>query len=71
MVEEVRDLAVAGLRADADAVGRDLNQVKANMERIRSGFSQIGHGGGSMRGLMQLGPLLDVLTNSLERWKDR
>ena len=69
MVEEVRDLAVAGLRADAEAVARDLNQVKTDVERIRSGFSQLFRGGGSLRGLMQLGPLLDLVTGTLKRSK--
>jgi hypothetical protein len=71
MVEEVRDLAVAGLRADAEAVGRDLNQVKADVERIRSGFSQLSRGGGSLRSLMQLGPLLDLVTSSIKRSKGK
>jgi len=65
MVEEVRDLAVAGLRADAEAVARDLNQVKTDVERIRSGFSR----GGSLRSLMLLGPLIDVVSSSLKRSK--
>ena len=71
MVEEVRDLAVAGLRADAEAVGRDFDQLKADVKRIRSGFSQLSSGGGSLRGLMQLGPLLGVVSSLLQRSKSK
>ncbi len=69
MVEEVRDLAVAELRADAEAAQRNLSEVTADVQRIRSGFSQAFRGGGSLRGLMQLGPLLDLVTSSLKRSK--
>jgi hypothetical protein len=71
MVEEVRDLAVAGLREDAEAAQRNLNEVTADIQRIRSGFGQAFRGGGSLRGLMQLGPLLDLVTASLKRSKGK
>ena len=67
MAEEVRDLAVAGLREDAESIARDLNQVKADVQRIRSGFSS----GGSLRNLMHLGPLIDLVSNSLKRSKGK
>jgi hypothetical protein len=69
MLEEDRDLAIAGIQADAEAVGRDLNAVKADVQRIRSGLSQMSRGGGSLRGLMQLGPLLGLVSSSLKRSK--
>ena len=69
MVEEIRDLAVTELRADAEAVGRDLNQVKADVQRIRSGFSQMSRGGGGLRGLLQFVPLFDLVSSSFKRSK--
>jgi len=71
MVEEIRDLAVAELRADAETAQRNLKEVVADVQRIRAGFSQIGRGGGSWRSLMQLAPLLDLLTSSLKRSKGK
>jgi hypothetical protein len=71
MAEEVRDLAVAELQTDADAVRANFNEMKADVQRIRSGISGIFGGGGSLRGLMHIGPLLDVVTSSLKRAKGK
>jgi len=67
MAEEVRDLAMQGLKEDAEAFGRDLNQVKADVQRIRSGFSR----GGTIRNLMHLGPLFDVVSSALKHSKNK
>ena len=69
MIEEIRDLAVSELRADAEAVRQSLNEVTADVRKIRSGFGQLFGGGGSLRGLMHLCPMLDLLTSSLKRSK--
>ncbi len=45
VVEEIRDLAVAEIQADAEAVRKKLNDLTQDVQRIRSGFSQIGRGG--------------------------
>lgn len=71
MVEEIRDLAVAEIRSDVDAVRQNINDVTVDVQRIRSGFSQMVRGGGSLRGLLGLGPLLEVLTSSLKRSKGK
>ena len=71
LAEEVRDLAVAALQADADAVRANLNEVKADVHRIRSGISGMFGGSGSLGGLMHIGPLLDVVTSSLKRAKSK
>jgi type VI protein secretion system component VasK len=71
MVEEIRDLAVSELQADAEAVRQNFNEVKADVQRIREGFGGIFSGGGPLRGLMHLGPLMDLLTSSLKRSKKK
>ena len=69
MVEEVRDLAVAELQADAEVVRGNLNAVIEDVQRIRSSFGGLFGSGGPLRGLTQLGSLLDLVTGALRRSK--
>ncbi len=71
MAEEVRDLAIAELQADAEAALANFNEVKADVQRIRSGISAIFGGGGPLRGLLHLGPLLELVTSSLKGLKGK
>ena len=71
VVEETRDIAVAGLQADVEAVRQNLNQVKADVQRIRSGLGGVFQGGGFLRGLLHAGPLIEVLTKSFRRSKGK
>jgi hypothetical protein len=70
-VEEIRDLAVADLQADVDAVQQSLNEFTADVQRIRSGFGRLFQGSGGLGGLMQLGPLVDLVTGWLKRSKGK
>ena len=40
IVEEVRDLASEQIEADIDAVRRDFDRLSADVQRIRTGFTQ-------------------------------
>ena len=40
LVEEVRDLASEQIEADVDAVRRDFDRLSADVQRIRTGFTQ-------------------------------
>jgi hypothetical protein len=71
MAEEVRDLALAELQADVDAIRTNFQEVRTDVERIRSGLGGLFGGGGSLGGLLHLGPLLDLLTSSLKRAKGK
>ena len=71
MVEEIRDLAVSEIQADAEAVRQKLNDVTVDVQRIRSGISGVFGGGGSVRGLMHLGPMFDLLTRTLKSSKGK
>ena len=70
-VEQIRDLAVADLQADAEAVQQSLEEFKTDVQQIRSGFGRIFKGGGALGGLMQLGPLLDLVAGWLKRSKGK
>ena len=70
-VEEIRDLAVSELQADAEAARQKINEMTADVQRIRSGISGVFGGGGPVRGLMRLGPLFDLLTRTLKSSKGK
>ena len=65
--EEVRDLVIQGIHADAQKAAKSLDEVKFSLQRIHSGLNGLMGGGGSMLGLLHLGPLLDLLISSLSR----
>ena len=68
MVHEVRDLAVAELSADVEGVKNEFGQLTDDVKRIRSGFAAI-TGGGPAAGLLSIGPVLGLLTDTLKRHK--
>ena len=70
MAKEIRDLALREMNSDVEKIGNNLNEVKADVQRIRSGFGGLlGGARGSMQGLISLGPLLDLLISSLRKSK--
>ena len=70
MAKEIRDISVSEIDADVDKIRQNLNDVKSDVQRIRSGFGTlIGSGGGAMLGLSSLAPLLELLIGSLRKSK--
>jgi hypothetical protein len=63
--EEVRNLAIEGLYADAEHIVQSLGEIKLSLQRIHTGLHGLLGGKGSMLGLLHLGPLLDLLISSL------
>jgi hypothetical protein len=70
MAKEIRDLALTEINADVDKFRQNLNEVKTDVQRIRSGFGGLlGGGDKSALGLLRLAPLFDVLISSLRKSK--
>ena len=70
MAKELRDLAVSEIDADVDKIRQNLNEVKSDVQRIRSGFGTLISGGaGAMFSLSSLAPLIDLLIGSLRKSK--
>ena len=69
MAEEIRDLAITELAADADQVKQELQQVRAEVTQISGGFRRLLSGDFSQLGLPILNPLIGVLTSSLKNRK--
>ncbi len=69
MAEEIRDLAITELAADADQVKQELQQVRAEVTQISSGFRRLLSGDLSQLGLPNLSPLVGVLASSLKNRK--
>lgn len=65
--EEVRDLVIQGIHDDAQKLSNSLDEVKFSLKRIHTGLNGLMGGGGSMLGLLHLGPLLDLLISSLSK----
>jgi hypothetical protein len=69
MAEEIRDLAVTELSADADQLKQELQQIRAEVTQISSGFRRLLSGDFSQLGLPNLSPLIGVLASSLKNRK--
>ena len=69
MAKEIRDLAVSEINMDVERVYQNLNEVKSDVQRIRSGFGSLLSGGGAMFSLSSLVPLIDLLIGSLRKSK--
>ena len=70
MAKEIRELAITEINSDVEKVGQNLNDLKTDVHRIRSGFSGLmGGGGGSSLSLLNLAPLLDILISALRKSK--
>ncbi len=65
MVQEIRDLALAELSADAEAVRQGLEAATSDLERIRSGIGALT--GGAAAGLGSLTPVVGLLVEALKR----
>ncbi len=69
MAEEIRDLAVTEIAADADELKQELQQIRAEVTQISSGFRRLLGGDLSLLGLPNLSPLIGVLASSLKSRK--
>jgi type VI protein secretion system component VasK len=69
MAEEIRDLAVTEIAADADELKQELQQIRAEVTQISSGFRRLLGGDLSLLGLPNLSPLIGVLASSLKNRK--
>ena len=70
MAKEIRELAVTEISSDVEKFEQNMNGLKTDIHRIRSGFSgMMGGGGGSSFGLLNLAPLLDILISALRKSK--
>ncbi len=68
MVREIREFALAELSADAEGIKQDLNQVKDNVERIRTGLSG---GGGGIASAASLAPIAGMVIGALKRRRNQ
>jgi len=69
MAEEIRDLALTELAADADELKQEVQQVRAEVTQISSGFRKLLSGDLSLLGMPNLSPLIGVLASSLKNRK--
>ena len=68
--KEIRDLAITEINADVDSFRQNLNEVKSDVQRIRSGFGGLlGGGDKSSLGLLSFTPLIELLISSLRKSK--
>jgi len=68
MVQEIRELALAELSADMDAVKEDFVQVKNDLEKIKNGVSSafgMFKSGGA--GVGSVAPILGLITSMLKK----
>ena len=65
MVEEIRELAMAELSADAEGIRQNFASIAKDVKGIQSGFSALGGGLGA--GLTTLGPLVGLLVDMLKK----
>ena len=65
MVEEIRELAMAELSADAEGIRQNFASIAKDVKGIQSGFSALGGGLGA--GLTTLGPLVGLLVDTLKK----
>lgn len=64
MVQEIRELALAELSADAEGVKQSFASIARDVKGIQSSFSTFGVGLGA--GLTSLGPLIGLLVDTLK-----
>lgn len=62
MANEIRDLAVAQISADAQRVIDDVDRIRSDVEQIRTVISSLK--GGDLFSLAALGPLVKLLTGA-------
>lgn len=67
MVQEISDLALTELSADAESVRQSLSKVTADLEHIRSSISALT--GSAAAGLGAVAPLLGLLVEALKHRK--
>ena len=65
IAKEVRDILLDELSADAQSVRDEIGQVRADVQRIRSGFSAFSSG------VPALGSLVELLTRTVGRSKKK
>lgn len=70
MAKEIRSLAINEINKDVDKIKQNFNEVKTDVQRIRSGFGGLlGGGDKSSIGLLSFAPLIEILINSLRKSK--
>jgi hypothetical protein len=67
MIQEIRDLALTELSADAEAVREGINEVTSDLERIRSSVGALTSGAAA--GFGNLAPVLGLLVDALKHKK--
>lgn len=66
MAEEIRELAITELAADADQLKQEVQQVRSDVQGISDGFRRLLSGDLTRLGLPNLSPLVGVLASSLK-----
>jgi hypothetical protein len=71
IVQEIREMALSELSADANQLKEQVGEVTADLRRIRSGVGALtGAGGlGGLGGLVSLGPVVGMLIDALKSRK--
>ena len=64
MVQEIRQLTLAELSADAEGIRQNFASIAKDVKGIQTGFSAIGGGLGA--GLTSFGPLIGLLVDTLK-----
>lgn len=68
MAEEIRELAMDQLSAEAQRITDDLATVKRDVSSMRRALSSVGRG--DILGLAAIGPLVQMLTSALKSHKE-
>lgn len=69
MVRDIRDLAYNELSADFDVARAKVSEVTEDVKRIRSGFSAVTSGSGSIAN--NLAPLLGLLISAVKKGRSK
>ncbi len=69
MAEEIRELAITELAADADQLKQEVQQVRSDVQGISDGFRRLLSGDLTRLGLPNLSPLVGVLASALKSRK--
>jgi len=70
VLEDLRDMALADLEAEAQSVGADLRQVRHEIEGVRQAVSSFAHSPLQALNPQMIAPILTLLLNLLRGKKD-
>lgn len=73
MVQEIREMAMNELAADADHVKQELALLQGHVQRIENGLSTLTHSGlgGGLSMITSVGPVLDLIVETLKHRRDK